>query len=197
MNNIGAYDAALIGAVGAVIGGVLTAGSNLLIETTRRRADRRAARDRDSRELRKATRLVLEELSEIDRTIQDAAKTQLTWPSQDRQLPAFAWREYRGILATHVVDEAWRWVAAAYEEANSLNWRVIELERELDTTTAAHFADKEWLRQPLRAVRAAMEKLEEAIGPHGGAFAYTGYVSTEELEAALFDTPGSAETTVD
>lgn len=59
--------------------------------------------------------------------------------------------------------------------------------REFETNGAVHFADKEWLREPFRSVRLAMEELETAAPePRAGIFTYTGRVSIDELEADLF-----------
>jgi hypothetical protein len=156
------YGAAIIAGVAAVIGGVLAAGSNLAAEALRRRQHRETQRERDERELRQATRLVLTELLEIGLTIRETAKSRLTWGS-DRPLPAFAWREYRAILAAHLPISAWRWVEAAYQDVNVLNWRVMEMQREFETEGPVHFIENEWLREPFRAFHFATAELEQAL----------------------------------
>jgi len=138
--------------------------------------------------VRQAARLVLAELSEIEGMLRRTIRSGLTWGSGDRQLPAFAWETYRSVLALHLPQESWRWVAGAYDDVNTANWHVIELEREFGKPGPIHFEDTEWLRGPFRAVWVAMEQLERVIGPHGGVYTYTGRVSLEELEAELWPT---------
>jgi hypothetical protein len=201
---IGPVGAALIGAGGAVIGGCLTSGSNLLIERSRAKRDETANAAREDADLREAGRLVLEELAEVDGALQQAVRTGFTWPA-DRQLPAFAWSEHRAVLARHLPLPSWRWVGAAYTSANEANWRVVQLQRDAvrlhrqsgmkftpfhsegDVEGAAvQFEDKEWLREPFRTVRQAMAELDNLIGPSAGVFTYTGHVSIDELELELF-----------
>ena len=169
-----------------MIGGLLTAGSNLLIEGLRHKQGRQDQEERDQRELRQASRLVLAELSEVSQTIRQTAKSKLTWRN-DRQLPAFAWREYRAILAAHLPMSAWRWVEAAYDEANGLNWRVIGMNSKFEGGTGpVHFNDNEWLREPFRTLHQAMSELEVALGEDRGAFGYTGYADLDDLEAGIW-----------
>ena len=186
------YGAAIIAGVSAVIGGLLTAGSNLAVEALRRRQQRESQAERDERELRQATRLVLAELAEIGQAIKQTAKSHLTWRS-DRLLPAFAWREYRAILAAHLPLQAWRWVETAYNEANGLNWRVLEKNREFKSDGPIHFIDNEWLRDPFRTVHHAMAELEQALGDARGVFGYTGYASVEELEEGVWEPKPNVE----
>jgi hypothetical protein len=196
--SVSAYGAAIIAGVAAIIGGVLTAGSNLLIESRRNRQQRQERAERDQRELRQATRLVLAELAEIRNLIERTATSRITWGA-DRQLPAYAWREYRAILAAHLPLHAWRWVGAAYDEANALNWRVLDMQTESDSRSPVHFIENEWLRRWFRNVHSAMGELERALGDARGAFGFTGYATIEELERGIWDTvrddsePGSPE----
>jgi hypothetical protein len=180
------YGAALIAGIALVLGGLLTAGSNVFIEWLRRRSERHTETERDKRELRFAVRLTLAELSEISQAIRHTAKSHLTWRT-DRALPAFAWREYRATLAAHLPLEAWRWVEGAYNEANALNWRVIEMSQEFKSDGPIHFIENEWLRSPFETVHHAMAALEESLGEPGGAFDYTGHATIEELEEGVWE----------
>jgi hypothetical protein len=191
-SEVGPYGAAVIAGVAAVVGGLLTAGSNLGVETLRRRDERSARAERDKRELRQATRLLLTELAEIGQAIRQCAKSHLTWPN-DRQLPNFAWREYRAILAAHLPLHAWRWVESAYSEANELNWTVLEVNAAYDRNGATSFGDNEWLRQPFRTVNHAMAELERTLDEPRGAFGYTGYASIEDLEDGVWVPQPAAE----
>jgi hypothetical protein len=163
------YGAAIIAGVAAIVGGVIVAGSNLAVEALRRRQQRESQAELDQRELRQATRLVLAELAEISHAISETAKSRFTWRN-DRPLPAFAWREYRAILAAHLPISAWRWVESAYQAANALNWHVAEMNRELESDGPIHFIENEWLRDPFRTLQQAMEELEGALGDARGAF---------------------------
>jgi hypothetical protein len=183
---VSAVGGAIIAGVAAIIGGVLTAGSNLVVERLRRRQERESQAERDRRELRQATRVVLAELAEISQAIKHTAESQQTWRN-DRSLPAFAWREYRAILASHLPLHAWRWVESAYNVANELNWRVMEINREYESGGPIAFIEREWLRGPFRTVRQAMAELELALGEARGAFGYTGYASVEDLEAGVWE----------
>jgi hypothetical protein len=113
---VNAYGVAGIAAGAAILGGILTAGSNLLMEGQRRRDQRSAQRERDQRELRKVTRLVLSELHEISQTVRGSARSHLTWPTA-RELTTHAWLDYREILAANLPPDGWRWVEAAYTNA--------------------------------------------------------------------------------
>jgi hypothetical protein len=190
--SVSAYGAALIAGLSAIVGGAITAGSNLLVEARRRKHDVESLATREQRDLRQATRLVLAELAEVDQAIRHSARSHLTWPLE-RQLPGFAWKEYRGTLAVHLPLHAWRWVESAYDEANGLNWRVIEFAREASTEGPVHRADVEWLRAPFRTIRHAMGELEQALGEPRGAFGYTGYASIDELEADAFGDSAPSE----
>jgi hypothetical protein len=184
--SVSPYGAAIIAGAAAIVGGVLTGGSNLLVEARRRRHERAREAQRDQRELRQATRLVLAELAEISGSIKQTAKSRLTW-GNDRELPEFAWREYRAILAAHLPLHAWRWVESAYNEANSLNWRVMQMNREFESEEPVHFIENEWLRDPFRTVQRAMAELEGALGDPRGAFGYTGYADPEQLEEGIWE----------
>jgi hypothetical protein len=186
LGDVSAYGAAIIAGVSAVTGGALTAGANLWAETLHRRREDERDAQRDKREVRQATRLVLAELAEISGAIRQTAKSHLTW-REDRPLPAFAWREYRAILASHLPLHAWRWVEMAYNDANALNWRVMEMNREVESEGPAHFIESEWLRDPFRTTRHAMQELEVALGDPRGAFGYTGYASIEDLEEGVWE----------
>ena len=113
-NNVSAATAALIGAGGAIIGGGLTSGTQLLIESQRARRERRAARARDGTALRLATRLLIEELADNEALLRSAAKTWRYW-SPERQLSTAVWSQYRGTLAQVIESPlSWRVITAAF-----------------------------------------------------------------------------------
>jgi hypothetical protein len=184
-NTVGPYGAAIIAGASAIVGGTVTAGSNLFIEHLRRRAEGDTRAEQDQRELRLATRLVLAELAEISGQIKETARSHLTWRA-DRQLPAFAWREYRATLAAHLPIDAWRLVEMAYNDANILNWTVLAMNREFKSDGPIHFISKEWLRPMFESAYRAMAALERTLGEARGAYGYTGYASIEELEEEVW-----------
>jgi hypothetical protein len=129
---------------------------------------------------------VLAELAEISQAIKQSAKSGETWPD-DRPLPAFAWREYRAILAAHLPIAAWRWVESAYNEANGLNWQMAERNREYQSEGPVHDVNKEGLREPFEVVYQAMSELEQALGEDRGVFGYTGYAELADLEEGIWE----------
>jgi hypothetical protein len=72
-------------------------------------------------------------------------------------------------------------------EANSLNWRVMQMNREFESEEPVHFIENEWLRDPFRTVQQAMAELEGALGDPRGAFGYTGYADPEQLEEGIWE----------
>ena len=162
---------------------MFVAGSNLLATWSQRKHERRLQAERDERERKQAVRVVLEELSEIEKMLLRSAATQLTWKSDDRQLPAGAWARYRDTLAVHVSDEAWRLVAHAYHRANETNWHVIELEKEYrGRGPDVHFLGRGVVQGDIRRrPHQAMESLERTLGPRGGIYTYTGQATAEEI----------------
>jgi hypothetical protein len=179
--SVGAYAAALIAAGSAVVGGLLTAGSNLLIEGRRRKHQDEAARAHELVELRQATRLVLAELAEIVQTIRHVARSQRVWP-RERRLPASAWEEYRAVLASGLPFSTWRWVSAAYDLAKEVNLDVVEREEQ-----PRDAVDVEWLRQPFRTAYHAIEELESSLGESEDPFfSYRGRRTLDELEVEAF-----------
>jgi hypothetical protein len=106
-------ESALIGAFGAVLGGGLTAGSSVLVEARKRRAEERAAETHSDRELRLARRLVLSELAKCVGYL--AGAVELGWPLRaEVTLPVQAWEAHGSALADHLDDENWLVVSGAY-----------------------------------------------------------------------------------
>jgi hypothetical protein len=181
MGSVGPYAAALIAAGSAVVGGLLTAGSNLLIEERRRKHAVEAVQAGEQVELRRATRLILAELDEITLTIRHIARSRSGW-SSDTRLPSSAWDEYGAVLAARVPLSTWRWIARAYRLAKDVNQKIAEREQE-----PTDDADVEWLRQPLRTAYRTMEELESVLGESKDRlYSYRGDKSLDELEAEAF-----------
>ena len=192
--DVSAYGAAIIAAVSAVAGGALTAGASVWAEGRRAKREDARAEERDKREQRQATRLLLAELAEIREAIYQSAKSHLTWRT-DQPLPAFAYKDWGAVLAATLPLHVWRAVEWAYREANRLNWAVMEMNREFKSEGPIHFIDNEWLRSGFRCADDAMRELEVALGEPRGVFGYTGYRTIAEIEEGIWLPRPMAETT--
>lgn len=173
MSSVTPLAAALIGAGGAVFGGVLTTSGQLLIESGRAKRERTANAEQQRRELRLAARLVMEELAEASALIASAAKSRRYWLGP-RVLPTSTWNEYRTEIATAIeVPLDWRFITAAYDGINNLNWTVQHRRataQTVDTHTAgALVSEDDETRAVWRDIRQAIETLERSVGVMGPA----------------------------
>jgi hypothetical protein len=107
--------AALAGLLGAIIGGGLTAGSNIGLEFLRHRRSLQADGKRDAGELRRAARLVADELAHSVSVIGMAAK-EGAWDTADTtELKYQRWVSHQETLADRLPTENWFAVSGAYE----------------------------------------------------------------------------------
>jgi hypothetical protein len=111
---------AVAGLIGAVVGGVLSVGANVVIEATR---NRRADKETTVRELsdrRQAARLVWAELKR-SRLMVNSAKDG-KWPS-GVSLPTQKWLIYGDVLAAQLRTDEWEAIEEAFNalEIISLN----------------------------------------------------------------------------
>jgi hypothetical protein len=177
------YWIALIGLGGAVVGGVITAGSNLLIESSRRSHQHEDERKRAQHELRRAVRIVLAELEEIDNTIRGVVRSGI-WGPAEKQLPAIAWADHHDTLAD-LDTMVWSSVHTAYGALNELNWslRWREQLRQIRTPDLSD-AEKQRFREPWLFVRGA----QQALGPLDvGEEQAAGRVKAHQLVTAKVD----------
>ena len=149
---------AVIGAVGAIIGGVLTGTAAYLVE--RERSKREAvAHERQSREeLRRAKRLLVDQLGQMLELLQWAGEN-----SRYRREVAQAlsrsvalWREFRGSLATTLDDPAWQATAEAFADATRLD--VLIQQRLGDAPSAVAF-DEDGISRAIERAGAARTSL--------------------------------------
>jgi uncharacterized Zn finger protein (UPF0148 family) len=145
---------------GAVIGGFITSGSNLLIESTRRRHRHEDEDKRAEHEQRRAVRIVLAELEEIDYSIRGIVRSGV-WGPAEKQLPTTAWAEHHETLAD-LDDAIWSSVHSAYRNLNELNWslRWRQQLRQVRTPELNEI-EKARFRQAWLFVRGA----QQALGP--------------------------------
>jgi hypothetical protein len=101
--------------LGAIIGGGLTAGSNLGLEFLRHRRTLTADSKNDARELRRGARLIRSELAHSAATIERAAKVGTWEPADLKELKYNRWVTYQQPLADHLPDQDWASVDSAYE----------------------------------------------------------------------------------
>jgi hypothetical protein len=171
---VGPYATALIAAGGVLVGGIITALSNLVIERQRRKQVDEARDAENSRELRQAVRIVLEQLSANSRSMLEAASQGAPWDGST-PLRTGAWLEHQTILAGYLSDEAWRWGSSV---SNSL--------AELGAKTSdVGSISLEQLREVWVTVEHAMSILESEMvrrtgAFRGGVYQYTGYAGANE-----------------
>jgi hypothetical protein len=112
-----------------ILGALIAFGSTFFFE--RRREMFAAAKRFEANrvQMRQAARLVFQELLEVASSVQLACDAneplQRWWVSPPTDLPTAAWREYRGVLASWMVDDDdWHWLAGAYGAVDRLNQQV-------------------------------------------------------------------------
>jgi hypothetical protein len=116
----------LVGAGGVLVGVLMTALTRIWLENRRAGRNQRRESERRSAGLRLAVRLVVEELSEAEEMIREAARVGHYWPA-DRQLPDTAWAEHGPTLAAYFPGPAdWRSITAGYKELRRLDRLVNE-----------------------------------------------------------------------
>ncbi len=173
MSSVTPLAAALIGAGGAVLGGMLTTSGQLLIERGRSERDRQADERRHAREVRLAVRLVIEELAESLALIEGAATSRRYWVGP-RQLSTGTWNDYRtGIAAMIESAVDWRRVTAAYDAINNLKWVVDHRRRtsrdKFGPTEGFWIEPQDRTREAWSTVRLAIETLERTLDISGEA----------------------------
>jgi hypothetical protein len=146
--------------IGAVIGGTLTSGSNLLLERARATRERKSAERQGKSEARRAARLIAEELDSARQLlVRSHHQSEYAWDPVERQLPSQSWTDFRSDFAGGPVDdEQWQTVSKAYRELDRINWHLRSvLEEEPFTHTGP--------RHPMeRRDVAPAAKLGQAIG---------------------------------
>jgi hypothetical protein len=166
-------DPALIGVIGVGIGGVLTISGQLLTEGLRGKRERNAEERQEARELQLAARLVMEELAEAGSLIENAATSSRYWPAP-RQIPTNTWNQYRTSIAAAINPPLhWRLITSTYDALNDLNW-IVQHHRESTTLVDDHrlgvrVSPLDNTREAWRAVRQAIQTLEQTIGVLGPA----------------------------
>jgi hypothetical protein len=116
----------VVGAAGVLVGVLVTSLTQLWVDSRRARREQQRENARRAAEMRLAARLVVEELSEAEQMVSEAAKMGHYWRA-DRQLSNAVWVEHRPALAAHFPGPAdWRSITSGFKELNRLNWLVNE-----------------------------------------------------------------------
>lgn len=158
---------ALIAAAAVLGGGIVTAVASVWLDSRRAKREREAAEEHERRQLRLATRLVIEELADSMNLLEEAVRTKAYWPAP-RQLSTEVWNEYRVVLAEHVESPfSWRVVTSAFDEVNRLNWLVGLRARQAHpvsgTQQSVESKNEDQTRQAWRSMRAGIGELERLI----------------------------------
>ncbi|WP_157592502.1 hypothetical protein [Solirubrobacter soli] len=120
--------AALIGACGAIIGGLLTVTANLLLDSRKASRERATERRGTEREVRRASRLVADDLVDAAQALGAAINAE-HYPPDNRLLRGSAWAEGRAVLAAELPDAAWAHTCAAHEHLRRIERLVAERAR--------------------------------------------------------------------
>jgi hypothetical protein len=159
-------DPAVASLLGAIIGGTLTAGSNVLLDWVRGKRESKAVSQRDRRDARQAARLIAEEVEYSRRLLRRAHERAIfTWEPPNRLLPSATWTEHRAEFAGGPVsDEEWLTVSRAYAELYRLNWYVrdvIEEDHYLKTGPSSPLEGREL--GPNANVPQALGRVDDAL----------------------------------
>lgn len=109
----------------------------------------------------------MEELAESFTLIEESAKTGRYWVAP-RDLPTGTWNEYRTDIAAAIESPAdWRFITAAFDAINNLNW-VVEHRRRTSNDTAGprlgfQVDAVDETREAWRSLHRAIETLEETL----------------------------------
>lgn len=155
---VGPVEAALIGACGALIGGLLTSSANVFTDWRRARRDREAERRRTERDLRRSARLVAEELADIALLLTSASDAE-RYGARDGVLRADAWERGREVLAAALDDEAWASASVAYGHLRRLDSLIQQRARGLPEGRAPSVLSEDALDEAVAAVRTAESAL--------------------------------------
>jgi hypothetical protein len=112
---------AAIGVLGVLIGAVISGGFNLWIARRKERGDAAAESKRHRMEIRRAARLIDDDIRVASDAVRYSLEHKQWWPSAQR-LASAGWREYRAVLAPDLSDLHWRQVSLAVTVIDRLQW---------------------------------------------------------------------------
>jgi hypothetical protein len=112
---------AVLGFVGVLVGAFASGGFNLLVARRRERADAQVEAIRHRVEVRRAARLIDDDIRVAADAVKYALDHKQWWPSPQR-LTSVGWQEYRHVLAPDLSDLDWRQVSMAVTVIDRLQW---------------------------------------------------------------------------
>ena len=136
-------------------------GAAIPIWLERRRVSRDEARSQqqEGRELRRAARLVLEELGNRASEVEEAIANGHWWPAE-RQLSTAEWNKWREPLALLLDDsEAWDEIQLAFRDFDRLNWQHREERTAADSPSRPRIEDMLTFTNAYSQAESAMEVL--------------------------------------
>ena len=139
-------DTALVGLAGVLVGALITGGFNFLVALRKERADAAAERKRHDVEVRRAARLIDDDLH--------AAAAAARWCVEHKVFPVqelttlgtLGWQQYRVVLASELSDIDWQSVTVAVAAIDALQMlrgghaNIHRAEMAVDPKTAAMVA---------------------------------------------------------
>lgn len=124
-----------------LLGAGVSFGTTLYFQRRKETLDRERAKEADNRELRRALRLVRDELIENGATIEVAREAQTWWSFPPNDLSVEPWQDWRSSLAD-LLDEqgAWSFLSSAFSEINDFNLKLAMFRagREYPSEMASH-----------------------------------------------------------
>jgi hypothetical protein len=112
----------LFGFLGILVGVAAT----IMLDVLRAKRERAVQRAADQRELRRAARLISNELDEDLLVLQATIEKPDLWEDAQRSLSMVVWDTWRGPLAALLDEgEAWEAIAGAYRAISDVNWTII------------------------------------------------------------------------
>jgi hypothetical protein len=97
---------------------------NVLLRAPKEQRAEKAEQQETERQLREATRLVSDELSNISLTIGTARDSEIWWSNPPHDLESSAWRNHKTTLASLIDDDTWSNVRDAYSALADFNVRL-------------------------------------------------------------------------
>jgi hypothetical protein len=113
---------AILAAFAALVGGALTTGSNLFLESRRGRREQELRDIATARETRQAARLLLAEIGDVEGALAQARRSGLYPPAREARLETRVWQTARPVLASGLDDKSWESTAHAFDELARLTW---------------------------------------------------------------------------
>jgi hypothetical protein len=110
---------AFIGMGGVFVGALVTAGANWLFAIRREKVDAEKGRRMHAIEVKKASRLIADELSIAQAAAQKCVE-QKHWWGADVQLTTEAWQKYRSVITPELSDTDWNTLVAAFQAVDDL-----------------------------------------------------------------------------